>query len=113
MRQLELLRTQLVSRLTVQLTPDHLFPLEQMAVGGRYSVRGYREFALVRDNAVMASFEARVPFYTNASGKEVLFLAPFVDYGQAWNSQWPRQFPNLGQRRRGAHLEYPLERQPL
>lgn len=41
-RQLDLLRTQLVSRVTGQLTPDHLFPLEQMSVGGRYSVRGYR-----------------------------------------------------------------------
>ena len=36
-RQVEFLRTQLVSRTTAQLTPDHLFPLEQMSVGGRYS----------------------------------------------------------------------------
>jgi hemolysin activation/secretion protein len=99
-RQLELLRTQLVSRVTGQLTPDHLFPLEQMSVGGRYSVRGYREFALVRDNAVLASLEARVPFYTDAAGKDVLFIAPFVDYGQGWNSQVatpdPRTLASVG-----------------
>jgi hemolysin activation/secretion protein len=99
-RQLEFLRTQLVSRVTGQLTPDHLFPLEQMAVGGRYSVRGYREFSLVRDNAVLASLEARVPFYTNAAGKDVLLLASFVDYGQAWNSQVatpdPRTLASIG-----------------
>jgi hemolysin activation/secretion protein len=82
------------------LTPDHLFPLEQVSVGGRYSVRGYREFALVRDNAVLASLEARIPFYTNAAGKDVLFLAPFVDYGQGWNSQVdtpdPRTLASVG-----------------
>ncbi|MEO7862408.1 MAG: ShlB/FhaC/HecB family hemolysin secretion/activation protein [Nitrospirales bacterium] len=86
-RQLDLLRTQLISHITTQLTPDHLFSLEQVSVGGRYSVRGYREFALVRDNAVLASVEVRVPVYANAAGKDVLFLAPFVDYGRAWNSQ--------------------------
>ena len=99
-RQLELLRTQLVSRLTAHLTPDHLFPLEQIAVGGRYSVRGYREFALVRDNGVLASIETRVPIYTNAAGKDILFLAPFVDFGQAWNSQVatpdPRTLASVG-----------------
>src|SRR5207253_4360767 len=84
-RQLEFLRTQLVSRITAQLTPDHLFPLEQVSVGGRYSVRGYREYSLVRDNATLASFEARVPIYSTASGVDTLLLAPFVDYGRAWN----------------------------
>ena len=86
-RQLEFLRTQLVSRVTAQLTPDHLFPLEQIAAGGRYSVRGYREYSLVRDNATLASLEARVPIYTTTAGVDTLFLAPFVDYGRAWNSQ--------------------------
>lgn len=99
-RQLEFLRTQLVSRVTAQLTPDHLFPLEQVSVGGRYSVRGYREYSLVRDNATLASFEARVPFYTTAAGVDTLFLAPFVDYGHSWNSQVatpdPRTLASVG-----------------
>jgi hemolysin activation/secretion protein len=99
-RQLEFLRTQLVSRVTAQLTPDHLFPLEQMSVGGRYSVRGYREYSLVRDNATLASFEARVPIYSTAAGVDTLFLAPFVDYGRAWNSQVatpdPRTLASVG-----------------
>lgn len=99
-RQLEFLRTQLVSRVTAQLTPDHLFPLEQMSVGGRYSVRGYREYSLVRDNATIASFEARIPFYTTAAGVDTLFLAPFVDYGHSWNSQVatpdPRTLASVG-----------------
>lgn len=85
-RQLEFLRTQVLSRATAQITPDHLFPLEQVAVGGRYSVRGYREFALVRDNAVLASLEARIPVYSRAE-KDVLFVAPFLDFGHSWSSE--------------------------
>ncbi|NGZ94859.1 MAG: ShlB/FhaC/HecB family hemolysin secretion/activation protein [Nitrospira sp. WS110] len=98
-RQLDFLRTQLVSRAVGQLTPDHLFPLEQVAVGGRFSVRGYREFALVRDNAVLASLEARIPIYSRAE-RDVLFVAPFVDFGHSWSSEvgtsHPRTLASVG-----------------
>lgn len=98
-RQVELLRTQLVSRVTAQLTPDHVFPLEQLAVGGRYSVRGYREFALVRDNAVLASVEARIPVYSSGE-RDVLFVAPFLDFGHSWSSEvgtpHPRTLASVG-----------------
>lgn len=70
----------------MQLSNDHLFPLEQMAVGGRYSVRGYREFTLIRDNAAMGSIEARVPVYTTKAGVDSVFLAPFIDFGHGWQS---------------------------
>jgi hemolysin activation/secretion protein len=85
-RQLPWWRTQLVTRGVVQLSNDHLFPLEQIAVGGRYSVRGYREFTLIRDNAAMASIEARVPVYTNRAGIDTLFIAPFFDVGHGWET---------------------------
>lgn len=85
-RQLPLWRTQLVSRGVVQLSNDHLFPLEQIAVGGRYSVRGYREFSLIRDNAAMLSIEARVPVYTTRAGVDSVFLAPFFDLGHGWQT---------------------------
>ncbi len=85
-RQLPWWRTQLVTRGVVQLSNDHLFPLEQIAVGGRYSVRGYREFTLIRDNAAMASIEARVPVYTNKAGIDTLFIAPFFDVGHGWET---------------------------
>lgn len=85
-RQLPWMRTQLVGRGVVQLSNDHLFPLEQMAVGGRYSVRGYREFTLIRDNAAMGSIEARVPVYTTKAGVDSVFLAPFFDFGHGWQS---------------------------
>jgi hemolysin activation/secretion protein len=88
-RQLPWRRTQLVGRGVVQLSNDHLFPLEQMAVGGRYSVRGYREFTLIRDNAAMGSIEARVPVYTTQAGADTVFLVPFVDIGHGWQSTVP------------------------
>lgn len=85
-RQLPFWRTQVVSRGVVQLSNDHLFPLEQIAVGGRYSVRGYREFTLIRDNAAMASIEARVPVYTTKAGVDSVFIAPFFDFGHGWQT---------------------------
>jgi len=73
----------------VQLSNDHLFPLEQISVGGRYSVRGYRAFTLIRDNAAIASVEARVPLYRTAAGVDTLFIAPFVDFGHGWQTTVP------------------------
>jgi hemolysin activation/secretion protein len=89
LRQVQFLRTQLVGRGVVQLSNDHLFPLEQIAVGGRYSVRGYRAFTLIRDNATIASFEARVPLYRTAAGLDTVFIAPFIDFGHGWQTTIP------------------------
>ena len=76
----------LLARADLQLTNKHLFIIEQMAVGGRYSVRGYREFTLLGDNAFLGSLEARIPVYTSAIGEELLYLVPFFDYGRSWNT---------------------------
>ena len=92
-RRLEPWKVQLIARVALQLTDDHLFPLEQMSVGGRYSVRGYRENTLVRDNAVLASFESRIPVLRSELGGDLLRLAPFVDYGRAYNSRTPGPEP--------------------
>lgn len=82
-----------LTRLDVQLASAPLLPLEQIAVGGRYSVRGYRENQLVRDNAVIGSVEARVPVVRNVSWADVVELASFVDVGTAWNTQLPTLEP--------------------
>ena len=79
-------RAQLVSRGVVQLSNDHLFSLEQISVGGRYSVRGYREYTLIRDNATLGSIEVRVPVYTSPAGVDTVFLAPFFDIGHGWQT---------------------------
>ena len=79
-------RLQLIARLNVQLANTHLFPLEQIAVGGRYSVRGYRENTLVRDNAVLASLEGRLAVWRSAAGEDQVHLAAFADFGQGTNT---------------------------
>jgi hemolysin activation/secretion protein len=86
-RRFEPLKIQLIARLTAQLSNDHLFPLEQMSVGGRYSVRGYRENTLVRDNAVLASLELRVPVLRSGLGEDIVQLAPFADFGRGTNTK--------------------------
>jgi hemolysin activation/secretion protein len=85
-RRLNPTNIQLLARADLQVSNKHLFAIEQMAVGGRYSVRGYREFTLLRDNVFLGSLEARIPLYTSAVGKELLYLVPFFDYGRAWNT---------------------------
>lgn len=82
-----------ILRSDVQLTPDRLLPLEQFAVGGHASVRGYRENQLVRDNGWTASIEFRIPVlhlpvpYLSANERDgQLILAPFYDFGWSWNS---------------------------
>jgi hemolysin activation/secretion protein len=89
-----------LARLDMQLASDPLLPLEQIAVGGRYSVRGYRENQLVRDNAVIGSVEARVPVVRNVAWADVVELASFVDVGTAWNTQLatpdPRTLSSIG-----------------
>ena len=85
--------TQLLFRTDVQISNQPLLPLEQIAVGGRYTVRGYRENLLVRDQAMIASLELRIPIVQNAAWAEYLQLVPFSDYGYAKNKDLPTFYP--------------------
>ena len=76
---------QLLSRMDLQLTNSPLFPLEQVALGGRYTVRGYREVTILRDNAFIASVESRFPLIRFASGEPMIQFAPFADVAHGWN----------------------------
>lgn len=82
---------ELVSRADVQLARDSLFSMEQIALGGASSVRGYRENLFVRDNAIVGSVEVRVPLWRNPDGRSVLQAAPFFDLGRGWNSDGPER----------------------
>jgi hemolysin activation/secretion protein len=84
---------QTILRLDLQLSNDPLLPLEQIAVGGRFSVRGYRENQLVRDNGLIFSIETRVPLVRNKPWADFIHLAPFIDFGHAWNSDTPTLTP--------------------
>lgn len=86
-RRLGILDTQMIFRTDLQLPNDALPPLEQVAIGGRYSVRGYRETTLLRDSAFLTSLELRAPLIRNARWAEFLELAPFVDFGRGWNKK--------------------------
>ena len=76
----------LVLKGTVQLSNDPLLPLERIAVGGRYSVRGYRENQLVRDNGYTSSLEFHFPLLGDNKAKYRFDLVPFFDHGAAWNN---------------------------
>jgi hemolysin activation/secretion protein len=81
----ELLGMQLLGRMDLQVTNSPLFPLEQVALGGRYTVRGYREVTILRDNAFIASVESRFPLVRWASGEPMIQFAPFADVAHGWN----------------------------
>lgn len=78
-------RTLAIARADLQLSDDPLLSLEQFSIGGVRSVRGFPENQFVRDNGLVASLETRVPIWQSAGRNAVLELAPFVDYGWAWN----------------------------
>lgn len=108
-------REEFVARTDVQLANDALLSLEQFPLGGAFSVRGYRENQLVRDNGVVASLEYRWPLLREQFGSHRLQFAIFADAGRAWNSDRPTPSPktlsSVGAGLRGAHawgLEYQL-----
>jgi hemolysin activation/secretion protein len=85
--------TELLFRTDVQLSSSPLLSLEQFAVGGAYTVRGYRENLLVRDNGLVSSLEVRIPLWKDEAGRPVLQLAPFADIGRSWNTDRPEAAP--------------------
>ncbi|HUJ11450.1 MAG TPA: ShlB/FhaC/HecB family hemolysin secretion/activation protein [Verrucomicrobiae bacterium] len=77
--------SQLIMRTDVQWTDQPLVSLEQFTLGGASNVRGYRENQLVRDRGVYSGVELRVPVLANKIGAPVVQIAPFFDFGGAWN----------------------------
>jgi hemolysin activation/secretion protein len=76
--------SQVIARLDAQYTSDILLPIEKYALGGAASVRGYRENLMLRDRAVLASVEWRVPV-TPSSWSWQVAAATFVDAAWARN----------------------------
>jgi len=79
--------SQLILRGSVQWSNNPLLTLEQFAIGGVDTVRGYRENQIVRDNGVAFSAEWRIPLIQDANGRGLLHLAPFFDIGAGWNDR--------------------------
>ena len=87
LKRFESTRIEILNFVNMQLANDHLFPLEQMAVGGRYSVRGYRENTLLRDNAFVYQFETRFPVWSSSEGFPYVQFCPFADVGHSWSAK--------------------------
>lgn len=91
---------QLLGHVDLQVAKDRLFPQEQFPIGGRYSVRGYRENTVVRDNALLVSLEARLPLWRAGYGVDSIDLAPFGDFGKGWETEIstssPKQLASIG-----------------
>ena len=69
-----------------QLSDDPLPPPAQMRIGGRYTVRGYRENTLVRDNGVYLGIDYQLPLHLDdGNGGWNVWAVPFVDAGIGWN----------------------------
>lgn len=91
---------ELLLRADLQLSNDPLYTIEQFAVGGQGSVRGYRENQLVRDNGIVGSIEGRypigrvpLPYVSQGSEDGVIRIAPFFDIGSSWNTGRPTPSP--------------------
>jgi hemolysin activation/secretion protein len=78
--------TLLILRGNLQLADSPLVPLEQFALGGLYSVRGYQQNFLLTDNGLFASAEFRWPIVRLSRQKQLLQIIPFIDTGTGWNS---------------------------
>ena len=83
--------SRLLVRGLAQLTDDPLLAMYKLPVGGRYSVRGYRESQLVRDQGLATSIEYQFPALVDASGQRrgKLDLAVFADYGVSLDQNEP------------------------
>lgn len=92
-RRLGLLDSYLIFKSDFQFSGAPLLSLEQISVGGRYSVRGYRENTLLRDQAILTSLEARLPVVKDRFWADYLELAHFVDFGRGWNKNTPTPDP--------------------
>lgn len=75
----------LIAQLDAQLTPNALLPIQQFAIGGGQSVRGFRQNARAADNGIKLSIEDRITVSRDSSGSQTLVLAPFIDAGWVWN----------------------------
>lgn len=74
---------QAVVRAAAQHTRDRLVPMEQFALGGRQTLRGWRENQLVRDRGWSLSVEWQQPWRWGPQPAQQLRFVPFVDAGAA------------------------------
>lgn len=77
--------TDVVARFDAQVASDELLTIEQFAMGGMHTVRGYPENTFVRDNGMVGSVEFRVPILRDDLGRRLVEMAPFFDLGRSFD----------------------------
>jgi hemolysin activation/secretion protein len=82
---------QLILRGNIQHTPDRLVPLERLGIGGRYTVRGYRENQLVRDKGYVLNAELVYPLLRDEGARRQFAVVPFLDLGHGANRNEPAE----------------------
>jgi hemolysin activation/secretion protein len=89
-----------VIRGDLQVSNRALFPIEQFALGGIDTVRGYRQYLTVTDDALFASAELRIPvgrlrlpYFADTEEAGTVQIAPFYDFSRGWNVDRPTPFP--------------------
>ena len=84
---------EVVIRVTGQYTPDALLTLEQLAIGGVNTVRGYRENTMIRDRGFVAAMEFHLPLLLSKEKRPYVQLAPFTSWGTGYNNDRPTPSP--------------------
>jgi hemolysin activation/secretion protein len=82
---------QVLVRADAQIAADRLLSLEQFAIGGASTVRGFRENQFVGDSGATGSIELRLPIlelelptFDARRHTSRFVLAPFIDAGVVW-----------------------------
>ena len=81
----------LITKLATQITFDSLLSIEQFALGGLGSVRGYEQNQITGDNGILGSVELRIPLIRDPDGIGLVQLTPFVDAGTVWSDREKEQ----------------------
>ncbi|MEE3715708.1 ShlB/FhaC/HecB family hemolysin secretion/activation protein [Tumidithrix elongata RA019] len=77
--------TLLLLRADLQLADRPLLSQEQISFGGQDTLRGFRQDAVLTDNGLLFSAEVRIPVLRIPEISGLLQIAPFFDFGKAWN----------------------------
>jgi len=99
--------TQLIARLDLRISDSPLLSIEKFAIGGRATVRGYRENLMTPDNGLVTSLEWRIPVaqwnipaLTSNQKMGTVYFAPFFDFGMGGNTKSkdpdPRSISSVG-----------------
>jgi hemolysin activation/secretion protein len=91
---------EILLRSDLQLANRPLFQMEQIALGGLGSVRGYRTYLTVTDDGFLASGELRIPvgrlrlpYLADSDVAGTVQIVPFYDFARVWNTLRPTPYP--------------------